>query len=153
MRSAGSKPWLAKTRIGDHGMRYEEIPTGTSRVSRHLTATVEWSADVIRIALAGEMELTAEAEMAILVDAVVTTSGATALHVDATRITFFGSSGLRSLILARQSALDQGLRFTVDVPASGPVARVVDLFELRPWLVDGRSDDPSMVSTGAVGGG
>jgi anti-anti-sigma factor len=134
-------------------MRYEAIlPTSAAGVSTHLTATVEWSADIICITLAGEMELTAEAEMAILVDAVVTTSGATALHVDATRITFFGSSGLRGLILARQSALKQGLQFTLDIPETGPVARVVDLFGLRSWLIDGRSEDPVDGQLSAVGG-
>jgi anti-anti-sigma factor len=95
-----------------------------------LTTTVSRTAETISITFVGELDLAVETEVAELVASAVTQEGVTALHIDATRVTFCGSSGLRSLILAREAALDHQLTFTLDMADPGPVQRLVTLFAL-----------------------
>ena len=95
-----------------------------------LTMTVSRTAETISIAFVGELDLAVETEVAELVESVVTQEGVTALHIDATRVTFCGSSGLRSLILAREAALGHQLTFALDNTDPGPVQRLVTLFGL-----------------------
>ena len=92
--------------------------------------TVSRTGETVAITLVGELDLAVEAQVAEVVASVVTEAGITALHVDATRISFIGSSGLRSLILAREAALDHQLTFTLDMADPGPVQRLVCLFGL-----------------------
>ena len=98
--------------------------------------TVSHTADRFAITLVGELDLTVENEVAELVASVVAQDGITAPHIDATRVTFCGSSGLRTLILAREAALDHQLAFTLDTADPGPVQRLVTLFGLSSlWSI------------------
>jgi anti-anti-sigma factor len=100
----------------------------------HLTMSVHRTAERVVITLAGEMDIAIEEAVRDLVIAAVVDSGLTALHVDVTGITFFGSSGLSSVLSARETALDHGLDFTLGVGDAAPVARLIALFGLDAML-------------------
>lgn len=93
--------------------------------------TATHTAHTIAVTLVGELDVAVETEAREFVASVVEEPGVTALHIDATQVTFIGSSGLRTLILARQTALDHELAFTLDVTNPGPVQRLVTLFGLK----------------------
>ena len=107
-----------------------------------LTITLDRSARAIVITLVGALDMVVEEDVDEFVSkALANPVGLSALHVDTTGITFIGSSGLRTLLSARRAALDKGLTFTLGLADSGPVQRMVDLFGLRTWLVDGRLEE------------
>jgi anti-anti-sigma factor len=100
-------------------------------VTPQLTMTATKTARSITVTLVGALDLAVEVEAREFVASAVAELGITALHIDATRVTFIGSSGLRTLILARQAALDHELTFTLGLTDPGPVQRLVTLFGLR----------------------
>jgi anti-sigma B factor antagonist len=79
------------------------------------------------ITLSGEMDLNTEGAVARAVSKVVTTVGTTTLQLDVTTVSFIDSSGLRSLILARQTASNAGIDFVLRTGPDGPVRRRLQL--------------------------
>jgi anti-sigma B factor antagonist len=55
--------------------------------------------------------------------------------IDAGRLTYMDSSGLRSFLLARASALEAGTAFRIDNPPP-QLRRLVERMGLRPLLLD-----------------
>jgi anti-sigma B factor antagonist len=98
--------------------------------SPQLTITVHRAAARVVITLAGELDIAVEDEVGNLVAAAVADPGLTSLHVDVTGITYTGSSGLTTLLSARQTALDHGLDFTLGACDGAPVTRLIALFGL-----------------------
>ena len=58
------------------------------------------------------------------------------MAIDARRVTFLDSSGLRSLLLARAAANDAGVAFRIDDP-SPELRRFIERTGLRALLLDG----------------
>jgi anti-sigma B factor antagonist len=58
------------------------------------------------------------------------------IAIDARRLSYMDSSGLRSLLLARASARDAGVGFRIDNPPAG-LRRMVERTGLRAVLLDG----------------
>ena len=58
------------------------------------------------------------------------------VHVDATRVTFIDSSGLRGLLVARQTAIDHGLKIVIRISTPGPVARLLAIAGLEDILLN-----------------
>jgi anti-sigma B factor antagonist len=76
------------------------------------------------VSLVGEMDLSTEAVVkAALARGLAHTDSTTMLQVDVAGVSFIDSSGLRSLILARQEVLDHGLDFALRAPEHGVVGR------------------------------
>jgi anti-anti-sigma factor len=103
-------------------------PTSTDA---QLISTVSRVEQTVCITFAGQLDLVVEQELAAVVARTASTPEVAALHFDLTHVTFIDSSGLRGLILSSQAALDRGLTFSIDVLEDGPVARLLDLTELR----------------------
>jgi anti-anti-sigma regulatory factor len=61
------------------------------------------------------------------------------MRVDANAIRFLDASGVRSLLLARQTAEDHGLFFTLGMSSPGPVCRILSLCGLAEWFADSHS--------------
>lgn len=104
--------------------------------SGQLTITVTFAGTRATIALIGELDIAVVAEVGEVVRLVVASEGLTDLHLDATRVTFIDSTGLATLVRARQTAADYLLVFTLATTHSGPVVRVVGLCGLGQWLAE-----------------
>lgn len=107
--------------------------------SDQLTITVTFAGTRATIALIGELDIAVVADVGEVVRLVVASEGLTAVHLDATRVTFIDSTGLVLLMRARQTAEDYLLKFTLATTHSGPVVRVVGLCGLGQWFADCRS--------------
>jgi anti-sigma B factor antagonist len=59
----------------------------------------------------------------------------TMIAIDARRLTYMDSSGLRSFLLGRASALEAGVGFRIDNPPP-QLLRLVERMGLRPLLLD-----------------
>jgi anti-anti-sigma factor len=93
-----------------------------------LAITIDFLVDAVVIKLDGDMDLDAEAAMKAAVARGLARAGpATALLVDVAGVSFADSSGLRSLMLARQAALDRGVNFTLRAPTKGVVRKRLTL--------------------------
>ena len=108
-----------------------------------LISTVSRFDKTVCITFAGPLDLVVEDELTGVVNEAASTPDVTALHFDLTRVTFIDSSGLRGLIQSSQTALDNGLTFTIDTEEDGPVARLLDLTNLRGHFTHAKSSVPS----------
>ena len=102
-----------------------------SHTDAQLISTVSRVEQTMCITFAGQLDLVVEHELTAVVAATASTPEVVALHFDLTQVTFIDSSGLRGLIHSSQMAFDNGLAFTIDVVEGGPVARLLDLTQLR----------------------
>ena len=118
----------------------------------HLISTVSRVEQTMCITFAGQLDLVVEHELTAVVSAAASTPEVTALHFDLTQVTFIDSSGLRGLILSSQAALDMGLTFSIDVLEGGPVARLLDLTELRCEFTHAKFPVPSLNGFASVAG-
>lgn len=91
------------------------------------------------IALIGELDIAVVADVRDVVKLVVDNEALTAVHLDATRVTFIDSTGLMILMRARHTVEDYFLRFTIATTPSGPVARLSGLCGLDQWFAECRS--------------
>ena len=91
------------------------------------------------VTLSGEVDMLVEADIIRSVTHAASLPGLDGLHIDTSKVTFIDSSGLRSLLLSRQAAIDRGLRFSLAVVDHGAVARLLVLAglydELAPEIV------------------
>jgi anti-anti-sigma factor len=88
------------------------------------------------VTLFGDLDLMVEDELIQTISDAAGLRGLSSLHVDATKVAFIDSSGLRSLVLSRQAVLDRGLGYTLAVSGDGPVARLLVLTGLHGVLAD-----------------
>ena len=108
-------------------------------VDEHLTISVHRVADTVVITLTGEMDLAVEERIRDAVAAAVSSTWLGAMRIDANAIGFLDASGVRSLLLARQTAEDHGLSFTLGMSSPGPVCRILALCGLTEWFADSHS--------------
>ena len=83
--------------------------SGASR----LAITTELDGDSVVIRLVGEMDVLTETAISSSLSRVVAGTGVNSLQVDVTGVSFIDSYGLRSLILARETALQHEVGFTL----------------------------------------
>jgi anti-anti-sigma factor len=86
------------------------------------------------ITLIGELDIAVVTDVREIVKDVVANEGLTAVHLDATRVTFIDSTGLMILMRARKTIEDHFLAFTLATAASGSVPRVIGLCGLDRWF-------------------
>jgi anti-anti-sigma factor len=97
-----------------------------------LAITMDFPPGAVIVRLVGEMDLSTEvAVKGAVARALVQTDPSMMLQVDVADVSFIDSSGLRSLILARQAALDHGTDFALRAPAGGLVGRRLNLCGLN----------------------
>lgn len=130
------------------------MPTAAepSPVDAQLISTVSCVEQTMCIAFSGQLDLVVEHELTAVVAATASTPDVAALHFDLTQVTFIDSSGLRGLILSSQAALDRGLTFSIDVLDGGPVARLLDLTELRGQFTHAKFSGPCLNGHTSAGG-
>jgi anti-sigma B factor antagonist len=130
------------------------MPTAAepSSAEAQLISTVSRVEHTICITFAGQLDLVVEQELTAVVAATASTPEVAAMHLDLTQVTFIDSSGLRGLILSSQAALDRGLTFTIDVLEGGPVARLLDLTNLRGEFTHAKLAVPSLNGLAVAGG-
>jgi anti-sigma B factor antagonist len=109
-------------------------------VMTQLTATTRTSAGQLRIALAGEIDLTSldvlsRAQEQALADA--SARGVPVVVVDLDRVTFLDSTGIGVLVAGYRHAAGDGLTFRLENP-HGIVARVLDVAGVLPTLAPAR---------------
>jgi anti-anti-sigma factor len=97
---------------------------------------VKYAGSAATIALIGELDIAVVADVREVVKLVVDNEGLTAVHLDATRVTFIDSTGLMILMRARQTVEDYFLSFTIATANSGPVARLGGLCGLDRWFAE-----------------
>lgn len=88
------------------------------------------------VTLYGDLDLIVERQVLETIAGAIAVHGLRSLHIDATRVTFIDSSGLRSLLLSREAVLDHGLEFSLAIAATGSVARLLVLAGVHTLLVD-----------------
>ena len=122
------------------------MPTAAepSSTDAQLISTVSRVDQTMCITFAGQLDLVVEHELTAVVASTASTPEVAALHFDLTQVSFIDSSGLRGLILSSQAALDRGLNFTIDVLEGGPVARLLDITELRGQFTHAKFPVPSL---------
>ncbi len=108
-------------------------------VDEQLTISVDRVANTVVVTLTGEMDLAVEERIRDAIAAAVCSTGIGAMRVDANAIRFLDASGVRSLLLARQTAEDHGLSFTLGTSSPGPVFRILALCGLTEWFADSHS--------------
>lgn len=109
-----------------------------------LLITTQQSNDSVAIALVGELDIAIAADVAATVEAIVANSAITAMHFDGTGVTFADSSGLRTLMRARQVAVANGLAFSLRVAPGGQVDSVIEMSGLHDRLVDYRPEPAAL---------
>ena len=77
--------------------------------------------------LAGELDLCVEQEFIDAVHAATSTPGLVRLTLDVAALTQFRSSGVRCLLLARESAIGLGVQFMVATTSKKSVRRTLDI--------------------------
>jgi anti-anti-sigma factor len=93
-----------------------------------LAITMDFPPRAVVVSLVGEMDVSTEAVVkAALARGLAHTDPTMMLQVDVAGVSFIDSSGVRSLILARQAVLDHGLDFALRAPAHGVVGRRLTL--------------------------
>jgi anti-anti-sigma factor len=111
----------------DEGQQHGPIPTdvlGISSYSDGRTAVIE---------LEGELDLHGSSRLAAEVEQLLVDS-AERLQIDAERLTFADSAGLRAILVARDEAQARGLGFEL-TRVSDPVARVIRMAGLAEILL------------------
>jgi anti-anti-sigma factor len=109
------------------------------KVDEQLTISVDRVAGVVVVTLTGEMDLAVEERIRGAVATAISSVGVGAMRVDANAIRFLDASGVRSLLLARQTAEDHGLSFTLGISSPGPGCRILALCGLTEWFADSHS--------------
>jgi anti-sigma B factor antagonist len=84
--------------------------------------------DVAVVSLAGDLDFCVEQEVTDALISVIAVPGLVRLTVDVDAVSFFGSSGVRCLLLARESAIERGVQFNVAPSSNKSVRRILDLF-------------------------
>ncbi len=98
----------------------EFVPTGFAITRKRV-------ADSMVLGLVGEMDLSTERAIKAAVATACTATDVTSVELDVDGVSFIDSSGLRSLMWARQAALDHGMRFVLRAARGGLVGRRVIL--------------------------
>jgi anti-anti-sigma factor len=107
-----------------------------------LAITTDFPPGAVIVRFVGEMDLSTEMSVKVAIArALAQTDRTMMLQVDVADVSFIDSSGLRSLILARQAALDHGTDFTLRARAGGSVDRRLNLCCLNQ-VFDGQSAAP-----------
>jgi anti-anti-sigma factor len=88
------------------------------------------------VTLCGDLDLIVERQVMETIAGAIAMDGLRSLHIDATRVTFIDSSGLRSLLLSREAVLDEGLEFSLAIAATGSVSRLLVLAGVHTVLAD-----------------
>jgi anti-anti-sigma factor len=96
-----------------------------------VTISVDRRGSAVVITLAGELDLDVQEQVDGAIAAAAALEGITAIRVNTTAIRFVDSTGLQTLLRARQLAEDRNLRFTLDIAHNGPVLRVIQLFGMN----------------------
>jgi anti-sigma B factor antagonist len=86
------------------------------------------------ITLDGELDISSTEWFGAFLGAVLE-KHPTRIAIDARRLTYMDSSGLRSFLLGRASALEAGVGFRIDNPPP-QLRRLVERMGLRPLLLD-----------------
>ncbi len=97
----------------------------------------------IVLVLDGELDVATAPQLVAAVAEAVGVPGSEPLFLDAAKVSFMDSSGIRALLESQERAEEAGRRFALVRP-SGPVTRVLDLVNLRRFEeiehVDDRAD-------------
>lgn len=104
--------------------------------SCHLATTMSYAGTSATITLIGELDIAVVVDVREVLKLVVAHEGLTAVHLDATRVTFVDSTGLMILMRARRTVEDHFLTFTLGTARSGSVARLIALCGLDRWLAE-----------------
>jgi anti-sigma B factor antagonist len=85
------------------------------------------------IAMRGELDLATAPQLAVRIDA-TRRDGARRVLLDLTTADFCDSTGLRALLGAASEVRAHGGRFAIVCPASGDVARLLEIVGAGEWL-------------------
>ena len=87
----------------------------------------------VRGTVVGELDLLTERELVTAFSAAVRRVAARDAVLDLRQVGFIDSSGLRALLLCRDSAQERGLAFSLAV-AEGPVSRLLEVAGVKDWF-------------------
>ena len=116
-------------------MQAKSNTTLSQERSETLTITSAYASDHVVITLQGELDLHAESDVLGTLS-VAPRPGVVAMRIDTTTIEFLDASGIRSLLAARQLALEHDLVFSLATTDNGPVVRLLDICGLTKFFVD-----------------
>ena len=88
---------------------------------------------VLRVVVEGELDMATEPELVDAVRKAVLDTSATRIVLDTAGLTFVDSSGLRALLMARDTATANDLPLTV-VVVDGPVPRLFEAAGVTQWF-------------------
>lgn len=84
------------------------------------------------VVLDGELDCSTEREVRRRIARLVETSDV--IGIDTRQVEFIDAAGVRTLLLAKRDALQNGATVTVDVARPGPVARLLQITGLSDYL-------------------
>jgi anti-anti-sigma factor len=113
-------------------------------VDDQLVVSVDRAGHTIVVTLIGEMDAAVEDKICQSIRVAADLEGIGALRVDASSVKFIDASGVRCLLLARQTADDHELAFTLVIASRNPVIRVLELCGLTVWFADSLSENASV---------
>jgi anti-sigma B factor antagonist len=103
-----------------------------SIASPELAIAIAFPPRAVVLTIVGEIDLSTEVAVKTAVARGLAHSDPTMMmQIDVAGVSFIDSSGVRSLLLARQAVLDHGLEFALRAPADGLVARRLNLCGLN----------------------
>jgi anti-anti-sigma factor len=107
----------------------DRLAPESDRVGDGSTVTIKVTASVM---LGGELDCSTEREVTCRIARLVESSDE--ILIDTRQIEFIDAAGVRTLLLAKRKALQQGATLTVEVTSAGPVARLLGITGLRECL-------------------
>jgi anti-sigma B factor antagonist len=97
------------------------------------TVEVERTGEILRVSLAGELDIAVEQELVARVREAIAETDARSVVLDVATVSFIDSSGLRALLMCRDAAQARGLALVLAVP-DGPVRRLLDVAGVAAWF-------------------
>jgi anti-anti-sigma factor len=99
-----------------------------------LTFTVDRRGEGVRLALAGDLDLSESDFAGNLIQLVVTDKSERRVEVDLAGVTFLDSSGIAAIMAGRATALDRGCCFFTATNTHGVVRRILEVTKLLEVL-------------------
>jgi anti-anti-sigma factor len=100
---------------------------------RPFSVRCEITDGVLRLIVVGELDMATETDLVDAVRAAVSATDASRVVLDVRGVSFVDSSGLRALLLSRDSATALDLPITMAV-AEGPVTRLFEVAGVASWF-------------------
>jgi anti-anti-sigma factor len=88
---------------------------------------------IATVAIEGELDCSTEREVTRRIERLAESSDV--IRIDARQVGFIDAAGVRTLLQAKRSALQNGATVTVEVASPGPVERMLHITGLRDCIV------------------